>query len=184
MIKKFNEIGISVISNLKHKEGDDTLKELLYNINDLLYSVQTRFAVYELAEEVLRQLKEIGLKTKEMTCKDRCLPKKDEILSRIREQCTTLKFYLSNYNVPEDEEKTAIDKMMRFQLSISINTKEAFNNTKDVAPLVKQIRDNKRIFQLLSKRVSKYNINVNQFIKVQNELLNAFVDTYVFLREE
>ena len=119
-----------------------------------------------------------------MTCKDRCLPKKEEILSRIREQCTILKFYLSNYNVPEDEEKAAIDKMMRFQLSISINAKEAFNKTKDVTPLVKQIRDNKGIYQLLSNKISKYNINVNQFIKVQNELLNAFVGAYVLLREE
>jgi hypothetical protein len=184
-MKKFSEIGVNVIKNLTHKEGDSILKDALYNINEVLYPIQTKYALLELANDALSQLCQIGINVKTLNCCTRYMAKKEEILRMLRKRCTLLREYVRQYNETEQDERFAIEQTMRYLLSTSIRTKNAFiNKTIKVDMLLKQLEENKKIHHLLSPKIKSYGINIKQFVKVQEEIIAALSHEYSLIMEE
>lgn len=184
-MKKFSEIGVGVIKNLTHKEGDSILKDALYNINEVLYPIQTKYALRELAKDALSQLRQIGIHIKTQNCCPRYMAKKEEILLMLRKRYEALREYILQYNETEQDEKFAIEQTMRYLLSTSIRTKEAFiNKIITVDKLLKQLEENKKIHHILSQKIKSYGINIKQFLKVQEEMIATLSQNYNLIMEE
>ena len=115
--------------------------------------------------------------------RERYQPKKDEILKCLRERCLALQNYLRDYDVNEQEEKVAIDKTMRYQLSISIKAKEDVKNNKSgIDTLLKQLDSNKKVYQMFADKISSYAIDIKQFERIQNELIDIVACEYSISR--
>jgi len=182
-MKKISEIGVFIIKDLEHKAGNEAMKMMLFRINDILYPAQTKYALPEVVTDTLNRLIEVGKECKELHCSDRYQPKKDEILKCLRERCNALTQYITNYVADEREEKDAINKTMRYQLSVSIKAKNDFVEKADLNIIVQQLENNKRIYQLLSKKITAYDIDIKQFEKVQDELIEIFAHEYSITKE-
>ena len=159
-MKKISEIGVLIIKDLEHKAGNEAMKMMLYRINDILYPAQTKYALPEVVTDTLYRLIEVGKECKELHCSERYQPKKDEILKCLRERCNALNQYRTNYIADAQEEKDAINKTMRYQLSVSIKAKNDFVEKADLNTIVLQLENNKRIYQLLSSKIATYNIDI------------------------
>ena len=184
-MKKFSEIKVEVIKNLTHKEGDGILKDALYNINEILYPIQTKYALLELANDALSQLCQIGIYIKTLNCCPRYMAKKEEILLMLRRRYKALREYIHKYNETDQDEKFAIKRTMGYLLSTSIRTKNAFiNKTIKVDMLLKQLEENKKIHHLLSQKIKLYGINIKQFVKVQEEMIATLSREYSLIKEE
>lgn len=178
-MKKINEIGVSIIKDMEHKAGNEAMKNMLYRINDILYPAQTKYALPEIVKETLSQLTALGMECKEIHCSERYQPKKDEILKCLRERCRTLQNYLNEYDADEQEEKVAIEKTMRYQLSVSIKAKEDFKNIQSsIDALLKQLESNKKVYQMFAGKISAYAIEIKQFERVQDELIDIVACEY------
>lgn len=183
-MKRMNEIGVSIIKDMEHKAGNEAMKNMLYRINDILYPAQTKYALPEIVKQTLNQLTTLGVECKDIHCSERYKPKKDEILKCLRERCLALQNYLRDYDVNEQEEKVAIDKTMRYQLSISIKAKEDVKNNKSgIDTLLKQLDSNKKVYQMFADKISSYAIDIKQFEKVQDELIEIFAREYSITKE-
>ena len=178
-MKKINEIGVSIIKDMEHRAGNQKMTQMLYKINDILYPAQTKYALPEIVAETLNRLTTLGVECKDIQCSERYQPKKNEILKCLRERCLALKNYLSNYDADEQEEKVAIEKSMRYQLSVSIKAKEDFkNNQSSIDALLKQLESNKKVYQMFAGKISAYAIEIKQFERVQDELIDIVACEY------
>lgn len=178
-MKRINEIGVSIIKDMEHRAGNAKLTQMLYKINDIIYPAQTKYALPEIVKETLSQLTALGMECKEIHCSERYQPKKNEILKCLRERCLALKNYLSNYDADEKEEKIAIDKTIRYQLSVSIKTKEDYKSHKNgIDTLLRQLDCNRKVYQMFAKKISTYAINNKQFERVQDELIDIIACEY------
>lgn len=182
-MKRINELGVSIIKDMKHKAGTIQMTEMLHKINDILYPAQKKYALPEIVTETVNQLTAIGIECAKMHCSERYQPKKDEILKCLRERCLTLKNYLRMYVTNEQEEKTAIYNTMRYQLSVSINVKEDFKSNKnDIDTLFKQLDSNRKLYQMLANKITNYAIDIKRFEKVQDELIDILACEYSISR--
>ena len=178
-MKKINEIGVSIIKDMEHRAGNQKMTQMLYKINDILYPAQTKYALPEIVKQVLNQLTTLGVECKDIHCSERYQPKKDEILKCLRERCRTLQNYLREYDADKQEEKVAIEKTMRYQLSVSIKAKEDFkNNQSSIDALLKQLESNKKVYQMFAGKISAYAIEIKQFERVQDELIDIVACEY------
>lgn len=178
-MKRINEIGVSIIKNMEHKAGNAKMTAMLYKINDILYPAQTKYALPEIVKQTLNQLTKLGVECKDIQCSERYHPKKEEILKCLRERCLALKNYLSNYDADEQEEKVAIEKTMRYQLSISIKAKEDFKSHKNgIDTLLRQLDCNRKVYQMFADKIIAYAIDIRQFERVQDELIDIVVCEY------
>lgn len=178
-MKKINEIGVSIIKDMEHRAGNAKMSQMLYKINDILYPTQTKYALPEIVKETLNQLTTLGVECKDIHCSERYQPKKDEILKCLRERCRTLHNYLNEYDADEQEEKVAIDKTIRYQLSISIKAKEDFKSHKNgIDTLLRQLDCNRKIYQMFADKIIAYAIDIRQFERVQDELIDIVACEY------
>ena len=178
-MKRINEIGVSIIKDMEHKAGNAKMTAMLYKINDIIYPAQTKYALPEIVKQTLHQLTTLGVECKDIHCSERYQPKKDEILKCLRERCRTLQNYLIEYDTDEQEEKVAIEKTMRYQLSVSIKTKEDFKNNKSgIDTLLKQLDSNRKVYQMFTEKISTYAIDIKQFERVQDELIDILASEY------
>ena len=178
-MKRINEIGVSIIKDMEHRAGNAKMTQMLYKINDTLYPAQTKYALPEIVKETLNQLTTLGVECKDIHCSDRYQPKKDEILKCLRERCRTLQNYLKEYDTDEQEEKVAIDKTIRYQLSVSIKTKEDYKSHKNgIDTLLRQLDSNRKVYQMFAKKISTYAIDIRQFERVQDELIDIVACEY------
>ena len=179
IMKRINEIGVSIIKDMEHKAGNAKMTAMLYKINDIIYPAQTKYALPEIVKQTLNQLTTLGVECKDIQCSERYHPKKEEILKCLRERCLALKNYLSNYDADEQEEKVAIEKTMRYQLSVSIKAKEDFkNNQSCIDTVLRQLDSNRKVYQMFVKKISTYAINIKQFERVQDELIDIVACEY------
>lgn len=179
MVRKFNEIGINILTRTQ-KESNEILKDFkYYKVNALLFNAQQRFAIKEVAVDVLNQLIKLGIECRDIDCKPRYQPYKDDILKGLRERVVTLKNYINTYNATSKDEISVISKTIAFELSNSIKIKEAFlRGEKGIEDMSKKIENNKHISKLLEHKIRAYNINVKQFEKAQAELIELIHQTY------
>lgn len=178
-MKKINEIGVSIIKDMEHRAGNQKMTQMLYKINNILFPAQTKYALQEIVKQTLNQLTTLGVECKEIQCSERYQPKKDEILKCLRERCRTLQNYLNEYDADEQEEKVAIEKTMRYQLSVSIKAKEDFKNNKSgIDTLLKQLDSNRKVYQMFADKITAYTIDIKQFERVQDELIDIIACEY------
>lgn len=183
-MKKFNELGVSIIKDLEHRASSEKLTELLYKANDILFALQMKYAINVIAVDALNSLKAIEVEINDVHVNDKYQLKKREILKCIRERCRILQQYMDNYTVEEQEERNAINVTIRYQLSISIKTKDAYNaGDKDIDAIIKQLIENKALYGLLSSKITAYNTDIRQFEKVQDELIALIVEEYSISKE-
>ena len=182
-MKKINEIGVSIIKDMEHRAGNAKMTQMLYKINDIIYPAQTKYALPEIVKQTLNQLTTLGVECKDIHCSERYQPKKEEILKCLRERCLTLQNYLREYDADEQEEKVAIDKTIRYQLSVSIKAKEDFKNNKSgIDTLLKQLDCNRKTYQMFVEKISTYAIDIKQFERVQDELIDIVACEYSISR--
>ena len=179
IMKRINEIGVSIIKAMEHKAGNAKMTAMLYKINDIIYPAQTKYALPEIVKQTLNQLTTLGVECKDIHCSERYQPKKDEILKCLRERCLALQNYLNEYDADEQEEKIAIDKTIRYQLSVSIKTKEDYKSNKNgIDTVLRQLDSNRKVYQMFAKKISTYAINIKQFERVQDELIDIVACEY------
>ena len=178
-MKRINEIGVSIIKDMENKAGNAKMTAMLYNINDIIYPAQTKYALPEIVIETLNQLTTLGVECKDIHCSERYQPKKEEILKCLRERCHALQNYLNEYDADEQEEKVAIDKTIRYQLSVSIKAKEGYKSNKNgIDTLLRQLDSNRKVYQMFADKISAYAINIKQFERVQDELIDIIACEY------
>ena len=101
----------------------------------------------------------------------------------MRERCRTLQNYLKEYDTDEQEEKVAIDKTIRYQLSVSIKIKEDYKSNKNgIDTLLRQLDSNRKVYQMFTKKISTYAIDIKQFERVQDELIDIVACEYSISR--
>lgn len=94
-------LGLSPIKT-ENKEGTDKLKEIHYQINDVLYKNSGKYIFQHHAERLYDQLCDYGKRLASLEVPDRAAQKKSELLSKLRTICNSLKVYKKQTQTSED----------------------------------------------------------------------------------
>ena len=170
MIKRFEEIGVTVLKDFAVKENNDEMKKMIYEINDILFKKQKQYALYTTANRLRTVLIDYGVKIKALELKKDTLKRKQtEILEKLRKICNNIHAYLLDYQYTEDEEINASHGLQKFQLGKYIKNKQSLS-TEEINSLLKE---NKELYGDLKKDAV-----LQSFVKMQDELIVLFNKQY------
>lgn len=171
-MKRFKEIGVTVLKDFKVKENSEEMKKLLYEINDILYKKQQQYALYTTANRLRDILIQYGVQIKGLELKkDSFKQKQNEILQKLRTICTNLNTYILDYQETDESEINASHSLQKYQLGKYINNKDKLT-TEEILAL---LNENKELYgDLKEDRV------LQSFTKMQNELIERLNKFYCF----
>ena len=171
-MKRFKEIGVTVLKDFKVKENSEEMKKLLYEINDILYKKQQQYALYTTANRLRNILIQYGVQIKGLELKkDSFKQKQNEILQKLRTICTNLNTYILDYQETDESEINASHSLQKYQLGKYIKNKDKLT-TEEILTL---LNENKELYEDLKEdRV------LQSFTKMQNELIEMFNKFYCF----
>ena len=101
MLLQGKEIGLAPI-RCKNRDGSEALKTLHFRINDILFQLRYEYIFQTKAMTTLSRLISLGKELKELNVPDKAKPKKNEILTQLRNICRQLQGY-SNYTQTGDD---------------------------------------------------------------------------------
>lgn len=168
-MKKGNELGLTPIK-CSHKEGNECIKDLHYQLNDLLYKWSRKYISSKVANRLIGRLEQIGKKLAKLDISDKCKPKRDEILKETRTIYKTLRRYYETYQ-PSVEDKEQALQTAKYQLSMYLKRKDELTE-KDV---VSMLEENREIYDLVLR---ENDCTYKPFFKMQEELIEMIVSKY------
>ena len=177
---KFNEIANFASIKCEAKVGTEELKELHYQINDIIYSYNMQFAFPRNIEQAISQLTEVFVKIKDLEVKDAAMDKKNEILTKGRAIVQSLKTYLNNFKY-DDSCITSIESMCKFQLSKYLKAKDHLT----IETGMELLRENVALSDIAKDITDNLNTqpNIKAFLKMQGEIIEILktqLQTYAF----
>lgn len=113
---------VSVIK-CENREGCDSLKELHFKVNDILFVLNGKLLFKPTASKAYNELVELGKTVKDLEVPDKAKPKKEEILAQLRDRCQKLRNYIFNYK-EEESDVPAMQKAVNFWMHQFIEAKE------------------------------------------------------------
>lgn len=174
-MKYGKEIGIEAITP-KTKQGDENIKRILYDVNQILYDNNKRYISPLIASNILNQLKEYGMELKDLPVCKSCEAKKAEILSELRRIYNSINKYRKDFTW-DDESVQQVNTTMKYQLSMYI--KERGSSTFDELSFLKR---NKEIWETMYLPcINHESINTKKFEEMQQELLDRINAPYLLV---
>ena len=170
MIPKYKDINVITLQDFQHK-GDNILpvKDILYSINDILYSNQNKYITYPNSKRLLSQLIEYGKQLKDINIKKKeYKDKQQEILIKLRNVVNSIKNYHNLYpHVNIDALNKAYQQMQNFQVSSYIKSK----NELTIDKVFELLKTSKLMYQdakedncTISKAFQKMNEELLQYV--------------------
>lgn len=152
------------------KEGTDKLKEIHYQINDVLYKNSGKYIFQQHAERLYDQLCDYGKRLASLEVPDRAAQKKSELLTKLRTVCNSLKVYKKQAQTSEDvkEMQSAINWLLHRFI-------EAKDNITDeqALELLKETKE-------LSNAVYPWEeeLKLTNLVKMNRQLINHITTKY------
>jgi hypothetical protein len=152
------------------KEGTDKLKEIHYQINDVLYKNSGKYIFQSHAERLYNQLCDYGKRLASLEVPDKANPKKSELLTKLRTICNSLKVYKKQAQTSEDvkEMQSAINWLLHRFI-------EAKDNITDeqALELLKETKE-------LSDAVYPWEeeLKLTNLVKMNRQLINLITTKY------
>ena len=145
------------------KEGTESLKNIHYRVNDILYAHTYRYIFPATAARLLDSLTPLGVELKDLQVPEKAAPKKDEILRALRAICRSLKECIHTPVTEEDYE--AMQKAVNLQIHRCIKAKPTLTPEKTLRLLL----ENKE----LASDAARYwqHLKTTSLVKIQDELL-------------
>lgn len=170
-LKQGKDVGVSVIK-CQNREGTEQLKKLHYDVNDILFKWRGKYMFQADAEQVFTELCNAGKEINALVVPEKAAAKKMELLTALRNICTTLRGYCREEQTSEDLE--LMQKAINFWLHSFIEEKQ-----KGAIPTEK-------IIELLTEcsrlwcRTERWRdeLNLGNFTKANAELLNILKQRY------
>lgn len=171
-MKRFKEIGVTVLKDFKVKENSEEMKKLLYEINDILYKKQQQYALYTTANRLMNILIQYGVQIKGLELKKNSFKQKqNEILQKLRTICTNLNTYILDYQETDESEINASHSLQKYQLGKYIKNKDKLSKEE----ILTLLNENKELYGDL-----KEDTVLQSFTKMQNELIERLNKFYCF----
>ena len=163
-MKNGNEIWGTFIVPV-NKATNVRIKNLHYAMNQILYDNNKRYISPISAKRILDKLIELGVSLKELNVENTYKPKKEEILSRLREICKSLIKYRKNYMWTEDD-AIQINNTLKYQVKMYIDEKD-----KETMNVINFLKRNREIWEeMYVPYPNKELINTKHFVEMQTEL--------------
>lgn len=164
-MKLGREIGLAPIKS-EFKEGNEELKVLHYNINDILYRYSIKYIPQSLAPNLIAKLESNFYALEKMKSN-----KAKDIFNQLRFITKNLRNYYENYQVSDKDVEQAL-KTAKFQLSTYL--KKNLNTTPS-GQILQLLEQNRGVYQYYLKPLS---IDYKPFSKMQSELLSELTKRY------
>lgn len=166
MLKLGRELGLSPIKT-QSKEGTETIKQIHYKVNDVLFGLSGKLLFKKDAELAFTKLCGYGKELKELKVPEKANAKKDELLTALRRVCTVLRKYIGEVCVTEEDIPT-IQKSINWAIHKYIQAKE--EDKLDTMTVVGMLEGNKELWLNIEPFVD--NLKKSNFLKMNRELLN------------
>lgn len=156
-----------------NREGSDKIKDIHYQINDIIFQWGYKYMTPIDAHFVYNQLCELGKQLKDLEVPDRAQAKKDEILIKLRGICTNLKTYHDTYRLGSQEDVQ--QAMSTTKYLVSTYLKDRQNKALTPQRIVELLEEHKRIRTNMLQPLSQlYNVSYNtSFTNMPEELINT-----------
>lgn len=172
---KYEELGVKPIIT-ENKQGSDNIRDIHIKINKILYFYAKKYADNLTAQEIINNLTIYANQLKQLPNNK----KKDEIIDKLRIIVKSLIIFKNNFKWNNiNETIVALQSTINYSLYIWVKFKKEHPNknytNNDILTIAEE---NKRIFFNMIKPFlelfpnNKNNLKLNQFISLQNELLN------------
>lgn len=163
-MKTFEALGISIIK-CQNKQTCDSLKDLQYDMNKVLYPLTKRIASKKAINRLRNCLISKGKKITELSCPASAEAKKKEILNNVKSMCISLGEQLK---IEEDISQDEANKVFRYQIAQYIKQKAQDLSNEEILKLLEQ-----------NKEISEdYPNPTVKFVEMQNELLERLKERY------
>ena len=152
------------------KEGTDKLKEIHYQINDVLYKNSGKYIFQHHAERLYDQLCDYGKRLASLEVPDRAAQKKSELLSKLRTVCNSLKVYKKQTQTSEDVKD--MQSAVNWLLHRCIEAKDNITD-EQVIDFLKEIKE-------LHDAVYPWedDLKLTNLIKMNRQLINHITTKY------
>lgn len=172
----FGEKGINIIK-CENKEGNENLKKIHYQINEIFYNALKTPANKPMALNMMKQLEVLAKELKEVECKPSHVKKKNEILEKLRNNYKVL-MGISISNNRENDNK-AINTIAKYRLSQQIRVRRGDNVDEYINNIPKYIREN---YEFINEYKEYLDYSVLKNIeKINKEHYETFGKKYIFV---
>lgn len=162
-------LGLSPIKT-EHKEGTDKLKEIHFQVNEVLYQNSGKHIFQHHAERLYNQLCDYGKRLASLEVPDKANPKKSELLSKLRTICNSLKVYKKQAQTSEDVKE--MQAAVNFLLHRFIEVKDNITD-EQVIDFLKEIKELYDAVYPLEE-----DLKLTNLVKMNRQLINHITTKY------
>lgn len=183
MMMKYEDLAVKPI-HTENKEGNDRLRTLHFQINEVLYFYSKKYADPTSTQELIDKLTNLGQIIKGLP--NSHSKKQNEILDKMREIVKSLIKYKKEFNWSTDD-KEKIENTINYTLYTYLTDKKNNNNVVSFEQNVKYLKETNRIISNMIKPFLKIytgctqTISLNKIKELNNEVYkNLGVYTHDF----
>lgn len=175
MLVQGHNLGIEPIRT-ENKQGNEDIKRLHYEINDVLYQYNKAYIAPHTAKRIIAKLTELGKKLKQVNVDGAEALKANEILQTLRVIITNIKMFMNEFRWDESD-KEIIQKILNYFVYMYVEDKK--KGMMD-SQILKHLKKQQEIMVDFVVPSGYKTLNTTQFSNANNELLNLINNKYSY----
>lgn len=170
-------LGIECIKT-ENKQGNDNIKRLHYDINDVLYQYNKAYIAPSIAERIIKQLTEYGKELKGVEVQGNEALKVNEILDALRQIISSLKLYVKQFEWTSSD-KEIVQKVINYCVYNFVEAKKGDMCDSQILKLLKKQKEVTEDYIIPS---GFKGLNTQSFTDMNEELFKMLRERYHFAK--